>query len=117
MKCLFFTFSTTIKELNVEFDEKWTSFYHSTFRIAAIFVDVAIHKIYNNMSYLNVKCVPKAINMATMQNWSFKRMFCAIQFMNNFKSYQQWKHQYTCIWGYKIGHEYLIKNSGQLSLV
>jgi hypothetical protein len=67
------------------------------------------------MSYLNVECIPKATSMATMQNWRFKRMFCAIEFINNFKSYQQWKHQY--IWGYKIGHGYLIKNSRQLSLV
>jgi hypothetical protein len=88
MKWVFFTFSTTIDELNIEWDEKWTSFYHSTFRIAAILVDVAIHKTCNNMSYLNVECEPKATNMATIQNWSFKIMFCAIQFTNNFKSYQ-----------------------------
>jgi len=99
---------------NNEYIKTWnwmkngTSLYHSTFRIAAILIDVATHKICVNMSCLNVEFIPKATNMATMQNWSFKSMFCAIQFMNNFTSYQQWKHQY--IWGYKIGHEYLIKN-------
>ena len=100
---------------NIEWDENGASLYHSTFRIAAILVDVATQKICNNMSCLKVEGIPKAINMATMQNWSFKRMFCAIEFMNNSKSYQQWKHQY--IWGYKIGHEYLINNSRQPSLV